>query len=153
MRLKIRRANPNESEILTALAHAAKRHWRYPENWIEAWKAELTITQDFIADNEVFVAIVEGEIAGCCALVVNTIAELEHMWIDPQLMGNGVGRALFEHATRRAQALGFRSLELSADPNAEGFYQHMGALKIGDMPAEVLGHSRLLPRMKVELNR
>src|SRR6266550_8674687 len=98
MNLQIRRATPDEAEALTALAHAAKRHWGYPEEWIEQWRTDLTITPDFIANNEVFVAVISDEIAGCCALVVNdSLAEIEHMWIKPEHIGSGVGRALFDH--------------------------------------------------------
>jgi N-acetylglutamate synthase-like GNAT family acetyltransferase len=154
MDLQIRRATPDEAEALTALAHAAKRHWGYPEEWIDHWRTDLTITSDFIAAHEVFVAIVDHEIAGCCALVLSEeLSELEHMWIDPKHMRKGVGRALFEHTKRRAEELGWQMLELSADPNAESFYERMGAKRIGEVPADVLGQSRVLPRMRIELNR
>ena len=49
MDLHIRRAKPAEAEVLTEIAHAAKRHWGYPENWIEHWKNDLTITPEFPA--------------------------------------------------------------------------------------------------------
>jgi len=151
--ISIRRADPSEAEQLTAIAHAAKRHWGYPESWIEEWQADLTITSEFIAANEVFVAIVNDEIAGCCALVVtDKLAEIEHMWIRPELMGGGVGRALFEHARDRAKELRLAVLELSADPNAEGFYERMGAMRVGDVPAAMTGaEARALPRMRIQL--
>lgn len=154
MDLQIRRATPDEAEALTALAHAAKRHWGYPEEWIDHWRTDLTITSDFIAANEVFVATIDDEIAGCCALVLSEkLTELEHMWIDPKHMRKGIGRALFEHTKRRAEELGWNTLELTADPNAESFYERMGANRIGEVPADVLGKSRVLPRMRIELNR
>jgi len=153
MNMQIRRATPDEADTLTAIAHAAKRHWNYPERWIEQWSADLTITPDFIANNEVYVAVAGGGIAGCCALVVgDSLAELEHMWIDPQQMGKGVGRALFKHTTQRASELGLAELELSADPNAEGFYEKMGAKRIGEIQADIEGQTRSLPRMIVKLN-
>jgi N-acetylglutamate synthase-like GNAT family acetyltransferase len=153
MHVEIRRAMPDEAEALTALAHAAKNHWNYPREWIDAWKSDLTFTPEFIANHEVFVAVVNEAIAGCCALVVNeSLAELEHMWIYPEQMGRGVGRALFEHTTRRAAELGLNELELSADPNAELFYERMGAKRIGEVPAEMFGHARVLPRMRVDLH-
>jgi GNAT superfamily N-acetyltransferase len=149
--LQIRRAVPAESEALTTLAHAAKRHWNYPDEWIAHWHDDLTITGDFIAHHEVFVALIDGQIAGCCALVLSdALAELEHMWIDPKQMGKGIGRALFQHVQTRAKEVGAPMLELSADPNAEKFYERMGARRIGDVPADMLGHSRVLPRMRVE---
>ena len=154
MKVQIRRATPDEADPLTALAHAAKRHWGYPEEWIAHWRTDLTITPDFITHNEVFVATIEGEIAGCCALVLSeSLTELEHMWIDPKHMKKGLGRALFEHTKRRAEELGSRMLELSADPNAEHLYERMGAKRIGEVPADVLGHPRVLPRMRVEINQ
>jgi len=151
MDLQIRRATPDEAEALTALAHTAKRHWGYPEEWIDHWRTDLTITSDFIADNEVFVATIDNEIAGCCALVLSEkLSELEHMWIDPKHMRKGIGRTLFEHAKCRAEELGWNTLELSADPNAESFYERMGAKRIGEVPADVLGQSRVLPRMRIQ---
>ena len=153
MPIEIRRADSSEAEQLTDIAHTAKRHWGYPEKWIEQWQADLTITPEFIADNEVFVAIVNDSIAGCCALVVTgALAEIEHMWIKPEHMGSGVGRALFEHARDRARELHLPVLELSADPNAEGFYERMGAKRIGDVPASMNGAAaRVLPRMRINL--
>ena len=151
MTLEIRKATSDEAEALTTLAHQAKRYWNYPAEWIDYWKAELTITPEFIRDHEVFVAVFDQAIAGCCALVISeALAEIEHMWIDPKQMGNGIGRALFEHAQQRALDLGFNVLELSADPNAEGFYKRMGAERIGEIPADLFGNARVLPRMRIE---
>src|SRR5215472_2317021 len=148
-KLQIRRAVPDESDELSALAHAAKRHWNYPDEWIAHWQNDLTITRDFILHHEVFVAVMDREIAGCCALVVSQgLAELEHMWIDPKHMGKGVGRALFEHVEARAKEVGAPMLELSADPHAEKFYERMGAKRVGDVPADMFGQPRLLPRMR-----
>ena len=152
MRIEIRSAKPEEAETLTEIAHAAKRHWNYPESWIQQWQADLTITREFITTQEVFVATINGEIAGCCALVMtDSLAEIEHMWIRPEQMGSGVGRALFEYARARAVERGGNVLELSADPNAEGFYARMGAQRIGEVPANMNGQSRALPRMRIEL--
>ena len=153
MELQIRRARPDEADVLTEIAHAAKRHWGYPENWIEHWKADLTITPDFIANNEMYVAVSGEEIVGCCAIVFSdSLTELEHMWIKPEHMGAGVGRALFMHARERAADLKVPAMELSADPNAEGFYQRMGAKRIGEVKSEIEGKPRVLPRMSVNLD-
>ena len=158
MDVHIRRARPDEADVLTEIAHAAKRHWGYPQNWIEHWKADLTITPDFVRNNEMFVAVASEEIVGCCAIVFSdspagdSVAELEHMWIRPGHMGTGVGRALFMHVRERAADLQVPVLELSADPNAEGFYQRMGARRIGEIRSEIEGQPRVLPRLSVDLD-
>jgi GNAT superfamily N-acetyltransferase len=153
MNIEIRLAQPDEAGVLTTIAEAAKRHWKYPADWIEQWKLELTITPKFIRDNEVFVAVLNEQIAGCCALVLTgSLAEIEHMWMRPEHMGSGIGRALFEHAKGRAAERGAQVLELSADPNAEGFYARMGAKRIGRIPAAMTGQEdRILPRMRMKL--
>ncbi|HVS21211.1 MAG TPA: GNAT family N-acetyltransferase [Pyrinomonadaceae bacterium] len=152
MDIRIRRAQPNEAGALTDIAHAAKRFWGYPENWIQHWKNDLTITPDFITENEMYVAVIDEEIAGCCALVLqDSLAELEHMWIRPEHMGTGIGRALFQQMVERATNLKATDLEISSDPNAEGFYERMGAKRIGEVKSEIEGQPRVLPRMSVDL--
>src|SRR6266436_1812637 len=150
MNVHIRRAEPAEAGLLTEIAHAAKRHWGYPEKWIREWKSDLTITPEFIVTNEMYVAPNGQEIVGCCALAFNgSSAELEHMWIRPEHIGAGVGRTLFLHVKQRAANLKIAALELSADPNAEGFYERMGATRIGEVRSEIEGKPRVLPRMTV----
>jgi GNAT superfamily N-acetyltransferase len=150
-RLIIRKAIEQESSALTQIAHDAKRHWGYPEHWIEHWREDLTISPDFITNNLVYVAERENEILGFYALVVDEQAELEHMWVAPQHIGTGVGKELFFHAMQIAAGDNISAIEFSADPNAEGFYQRMGARKIGEVTSEVDGQTRKLPRLTVRI--
>jgi GNAT superfamily N-acetyltransferase len=76
-------------------------------------------------------------------------AELEHMWVSPDYIGTGVGKELFLDAMERAAALDVRDVELSADPNAAGFYTRMGAMQIGEVDAPIDGQERKLPRLKI----
>jgi GNAT superfamily N-acetyltransferase len=150
MDIQIRMATPDEAAVLTKIAFAAKRHWGYPEGWIRQWQTYLTITPEFIRDNEMYVAMKGEEIVGCCAISFNeSAAELEHMWIRPEHMGAGIGRVLFTYIKERAMKLKLPALELSADPNAEGFYERMGARRIGEVRSEIEGKPRVLPRMMI----
>jgi len=152
MNLHIRRAVPAEAGLLTEIAHAAKRHWGYPESWIREWQPDLTITPDFIATNEMYVAVSCEEIVGCCAIAFSdSLVELEHMWIRPEHMGTGVGGALFMYVKERAASLDVSALEISSDPNAEGFYKRMGATRIGEVRSQIEGQPRVLPRMMINL--
>ena len=66
-------------------------------------------------------------------------------------MHRGTGRSLFEHAVSQTRNLGFRTIKIEADPNAEGFYQRMGAKRVGASVSEVEGERRELPLLIYEL--
>ena len=77
--------------------------------------------------------------------------ELEHLWVLPEHMGLGLGRALFDHALGRAAALDAEVLGIEVDPNAEGFYRRMGARRVGEIVYELDGRERVLPLLAVEV--
>jgi len=143
----IRHAVAADAEALTVIAHAAKRHWRYPEAWIALWRRDLTFTPQFIERYPVYCAIEADTVVAVSALVFAAAdCELEHFWVAPTRMGTGVGRALFAHAVERCRAIGARRLWINADPNAEGFYERMGARRVGEVPSTPAG--RMLPRLE-----
>jgi len=47
--------------------------------------------------------------------------------------------------------LGFRSLKIESDPNAEDFYQRMGARHVGASVTELEGQRRELPVLIYEI--
>ena len=152
--MQIIRAEPQDAEALTEIAYAAKRHWGYPERWIESWRDTLTIRAEFIAENVTFVAIEEGRAVGFYLLTSESDGlHLDHLWILPEAMGRGIGRALFEHAVVEARTLGHRRLEIEADPNAEGFYARMGARPVGETITEIEGQRRELPLLVYDLQK
>jgi GNAT superfamily N-acetyltransferase len=146
----IRPARPEEAPLLSAIAHAAKRHWGYPEAWIAAWREALTVTPAFVARHPVFVAEDGSAVRGFHALVpAGERWTLEHLWVRPEWIGEGLGRRLFEHAAATARSAGAAALEIEADPHAEPFYLHMGALRVGEARADVAGQPRVLPRLRL----
>lgn len=146
----IRPAAVDEANTLTQIALDAKRYWGYPEQWIKHWEADLTISPEFIREHHVYVAESEGEVCGFYALCVSDEkAELEHMWVTPGSIGTGIGKELFLDAMERAAALDVRDVQITSDPNAAGFYKHMGATQVGETDAPVDGQTRKLPRLKI----
>jgi GNAT superfamily N-acetyltransferase len=149
--LKIRKATTEEAATLTTIAHDAKRYWGYPEHWIKHWQDDLTISPEFIAANQVYVAEGEGELLGFYALIIRKDkAELDHLWVAPAHIGTGVGKELFIHAMQHAARRDISPVEILSDPNAEGFYRKMGAHRIGETVSEIDGQPRALPRLTVD---
>lgn len=154
MSTTIRRARPDEAGVLTAIAHAAKRHWGYPEAWIARWKDALIVTPAYVGEHPVFAAAeAEGDRPrGFYALSMEgATAVLDHLWIEPEWIGCGVGRELFGHAVRTAREEGASRLEIDSDPHAEAFYRRMGAVHVGEVRADVDEVRRVLPRMEIAL--
>ena len=148
----IRRAQAEDCDELTRVAHAAKRFWGYDEQLILLWRADLTLTPALVEELEVYCAVDETRIVGFYALSgEGDERELEHMWVDPQQMGAGVGRALFEHLLAHLRQSGATRLNIESDPNAEGFYRRMGAERIGESPSTPAG--RFLPVLEIDLRR
>jgi GNAT superfamily N-acetyltransferase len=146
------RAHPEDAPALTNIAFAAKRHWGYPKAWIEGWREALTITPEFISSHETHIAVVQSQRTGFHALAPNERGlELLHLWVLPESMGHGIGRALFAHALERAGRLGLRTLEIESDPNAEGFYLRMGARRIGIKTEFLEGQPRVLPVLRYKI--
>jgi GNAT superfamily N-acetyltransferase len=150
--LQIIRARPEDADALTEIAHAAKRHWGYPEPWIEAWRDILTMRPEFIAANVAYAAIENDQPVGFYLLTTEPDGiHLDHLWILPMAMHRGVGRLLFKHAVGQTRDLGFNAIKIEADPNAEGFYQRMGARRTGANISLVEGEWRELPLLVYEM--
>lgn len=152
--MQIRRAKPDEAATLTEIAFAAKRHWGYPEQWIEGWRHLLTLQPCFIAEHETYTACIGDQAVGFYALKpgLNRV-HLDHLWVLPGAMRRGIGQALFEHAIGRARALGFPTMEIESDPNAAGFYLRMGAHQTGATMTELDGRLRELPVLVYEIGQ
>lgn len=148
----MRPAHPDDADVLTAVAHAAKRYWGYPDAWIEAWREALTVTRDDVTRWTVLVAEGGDGVAGFAAVDLRTSPTvLEHLWVEPGYIGQGIGRVLFDRCAGAAVAAGHGALETDADPHALGFYVKLGGRHVGDVPADVLGVKRALPRVRFAL--
>ena len=148
----IRPVNPLEAEALTRIAFAAKRHWGYPERWMEVWTPQLTFDSGYFKTNESWVAESEGQpVAFYTLLDKEGVAWLENLWVMPEYMSRGIGRILFQHSVQLAQLRGYKIFQLEADPNAAGFYEKMGMHKIGERKYELDGQPCILPLMEMKL--
>jgi GNAT superfamily N-acetyltransferase len=150
--LEIRRAAPDDAARLTAIARAAKAHWRYPTAWLAAWEPVLTITPDYIRREIVFVGMRDGKPIGFYVLEPRGERwSLEHMWVEPGEHGRGAGRSLFTHALGTVRVLRPGVLVIESDPFAAGFYARMGARQTGTVNAPMDGDpDRRLPLFEID---
>lgn len=146
--LVVERALPDDADALTAAAHESKQTWGYPRAWIESWSDQLTLTPEYIRRHEVYTGRVEAKLAGFYALADHDRQWcLDHFWVRPAYLRQGVGRRLFADAVDRIRHTRPGRLVIDSDPHAEAFYLRMGCTRIGAVPANMPGVERSLPRL------
>lgn len=151
--IRIEPAQPSNSTQLTTIAFAAKRHWNYPEEYYNIWSDELTITENYIDKNFVFVAIYNEEIIGFSSVIEVKITFwageifiekgfwLDHLYIDPHYLCQGIGKKLLDYTRRFCSEKGILKLMIFTDPFAKGFYEKSGATFLYESPSSIPGRS------------
>ena len=153
MQATLRPATGEDADALTDLAHRAKAHWGYSASWMREWDAQLTILPGYIDMHDVWIAEQDRAIVGMCALEDRGARwMLEHVWVEPSRHRAGIGRTLVMQALQTARDRHARVVELLSDPYATGFYEKLGARRVGDVPAPMPGaRGRTLPRYEFDL--
>jgi GNAT superfamily N-acetyltransferase len=153
MSIVVRTASVNDSEILTDISFASKRYWKYPDEYFDVWKDELTITSEYIQSNIVYVAEKNEKIIGYFSLVevkkdfwagkvfVKKGFWLEHIFISPQYIGKGVGSKLIAVLNSKCKEMNINKVCIFSDPNAKGFYDKVGARYLDESPSSIKGRT------------
>ncbi|WP_353826484.1 GNAT family N-acetyltransferase [Agromyces sp. SYSU T0242] len=128
--MEFRTARPNESAALSELVLAGVAYWGHDVNFPDAVRSleehDLP-TPEFIEANTVEVLVDDERPIGFYSLVeADGFVDLEHMFLDVDRIGSGLGRRLFERATTVARGIDDR-MRILSDPAAKGFYAAMGA--------------------------
>ncbi len=149
-----RSALPAEAEYLSELALRSKAHWGYSDAFIEACRAELSYSPSQIEDTPVdfVVAMADDAVAGFYVLkeLMANEFELEALFVEPAWIGQGIGRALLEHAKSAVAQRGGKSIVIQGDPHAEGFYRSVGGVLTGYRLSESIP-GRKLPVFSIDL--
>ena len=120
--LTLRLARPEEHDELEDLLRRASLELpEYRDQLIDDPEA-IYLPAGQIANGQVIVAELDGEIAGFAAVVGG---ELDAVSVEPDLWGRGIGRALVDAATHEARKRGL-ALTVIANPRARRFYEHCG---------------------------
>lgn len=149
--IRLRNAVPDELPGLSGLCLRSKAHWGYDASFMAACRPELTLHPDELQSTSLQVAERDAAIVGLAQVkATGADAELLKLFVEPALLGSGIGRLLFEWATERARELGAARMVIEADPGAAAFYQRMGAQPAGFAPSQSIP-ARWLPRLRMEL--
>jgi GNAT superfamily N-acetyltransferase len=73
--------------------------------------------------------------------------ELEYLFVEPEAIGGGHGRRLWQHAIATAREAGVCRLIIQSGPGSDGFSLAMGAERTGPSPSGSIP-GRELPRLR-----
>jgi GNAT superfamily N-acetyltransferase len=137
--------------MLESLQRRSSDVWEQYRRQLAAHPEAIELSPSFIDSSWVRVAMAEDGTAIGFSVVIPSergTHELDGLFVEPDCMHGGVGRALVEDAVARASATGGTCLEVTAGP-AQGFYERVGFAVIGD------AQTRFGPavRMRYELPR
>jgi len=146
----IRPGREGDFERLREIALEAKAHWGYDRALVEEWARAGDFEPASLRARLLYVAEAAGQPVGWAALIPRgEVGWLEDLWVEPRWIGRGLGRALFERVADEARQLGARRLEWEAEPNASGFYEHLGGAYVRD--SEETEWGRVLQVLGVDL--
>lgn len=105
----------------------------------------LVLSDQGVRDGRMRVAVGDdGTVLGFATyLISERLAELEDLFVDPPWMRQGIAAALVLDIAARLHELGFERLEVTANPHAVAFYDHVGFVEVRKV--DTLGYPA--PRM------
>jgi GNAT superfamily N-acetyltransferase len=120
--LTIRLAQPEEREELEALQWRASLANETDRPHLEKHPDAIHLPAGQIANGQVLVAELRGQLVGFAALVG---AELDGLFVEPDRWRHGIGAALVDAVTHEARRKGL-AVTVVANPAARGFYERCG---------------------------
>ena len=150
--MKIEKVRKSDAKDLTELTIRSKSYWNYGKEQIEAWRDELTITEKYIAENQMYKLSLDAELLGFYAYgpEYKTDVKLNFLFVEPKFIGKGYGKILMKDFLKRVENSEFKRVVLDADPNAKEFYAGFGFSVIGQLKSSI--KNRFLPIMELQIN-
>ncbi|WP_428242903.1 GNAT family N-acetyltransferase [Gynuella sp.] len=148
--IDINTALPDQAELLSDIAIEAKGHWGYSREKLNSWRNTLKVEPEYIRTNIVKTLSLNEKVIGFFAIKHSEETILDHLWLLPEAIGKGIGKIAFYEALKIFRELQEKAFTIISDPDAKGFYLHMGARQIGEV--ESTAQQRMLPKLIFELS-
>lgn len=137
-----------------ALIARSKAVWPWPAGYLEASLPLLAITPDYLARSMSF-EVRDPGLVGFCALANaggrHDRLLLDHLWINPDAIGRGLGRLACAHLCDVARAHDATELVVLPDPPSEGFYRRQGFEDTGERLASRVPGGPVFSRFRLTL--
>lgn len=144
----IRAAEGDESNELNRIAIESESYWGYDSEFMDKFKVIYQVTEDFIKKNPTFILCENNRIIGFYSLLINHEEnEIEYFYIEPQCIGKGYGKKMWNHLVSYCKGIDIKDITLVTSPQAKEFYEKMGAIQIDEVES-LLRKGRKIPKLK-----
>jgi N-acetylglutamate synthase-like GNAT family acetyltransferase len=108
---------------------------------MDLWKSDLEVSEDYILENTVVKVFDQETFIGFFGIkaMEGGNLEIDHLWLIPDKIKKGYGRAVFQYILNDLRANGHKKATLTAEPNAKGFYDKMGGKIVGQFQSKING--------------
>jgi GNAT superfamily N-acetyltransferase len=149
--LNLRTPTVEELDAVFQMTMRAKASWGYDAAFMEQCIDEMTINPQELESTYMRVAEDDKSLIGLAQLAIEPdYAELVRLYVEPDRMGTGAGRHLFNWAADKARSKGMSRLIIESDTEALPFYIHMGAVQVGYVTSGSIA-GRKLPKLELML--
>ena len=147
----IAKSTIEDNEILTEITKKSKAHWGYSDEQMEKWSELLTITKDYIENNNVYQLILDNLAVGYYSYIYLNDKEVkpDNLFVLPDYIGSGLGKLLMNDFLNRIKNSERKKIILDSEPNAEKFYEYFGFVKVGQIETGI--KDRYLPIMELTI--
>ncbi|MCC8374886.1 MULTISPECIES: GNAT family N-acetyltransferase [Photorhabdus] len=133
MKIAIRLANTTEQLALEALQLRASLMWEEDRELLLANPHMIELPIEYITAGYVYIAEQANVILGFCVVLPlsDGNAELDGIFVEPGFWHQGIGKQLVQITLNDLHIKGKVSLQVLANPQAEGFYIALGFKYLG----------------------
>lgn len=144
---EITEAETTDAEVLTEINFDGKAYWGFSKHQLAEWTDVLTITPDYLSENQVYKLIADSEIAGYYSYIILSDKEilLDNLFIRQKYIGKGFGKLLMLDFLLKVKQ--FTTIKLESEPAAEAFYKKFGFKTYSRKESVIKG--RFLPKMEL----
>lgn len=154
--LRFRMITPADQPLINHIMREGKGFWGYSKEELDRFMKTFGVTDRNYFDKS-FGYIAESP-QGTIGYYIFKIQEnelmLDHFYLETQFIGQGYGRQLWNHCISIVQQKEWSEFTFWSEPHSLGFYENMGAIKIGERPMVTLpGHMAPIMRFSIPLTQ
>ena len=140
-----------EASELSRIAIESEAYWGYDSDFMDKFKVNYQVTEEFIRKNPTFILYENSRIIGFYALLINSEGNtVEYFYIEAECIGKGYGEKMWKHLVNYCKDHGIKDFTLVTSPEAKEFYEKMGAMQIGEVES-TLKKGRKIPKLRYNL--